>query len=89
MRQRNDTGHVVDVMAWPTEQYPDLRPFTAGPGEVKDHPLPLGGFTLLDPDAADPVPESDSQAPAADAPRAGRSRAKAAAGAAPEGSDAP
>lgn len=52
MRQRNDTGHVLpDVMAWPTDEHPGLRPFGVGPGEVIDHPTLLGGFTSLEPEA--------------------------------------
>lgn len=53
MRQRNDTGHVQDVMAWPTDEHPELRPFTAAPGEVVDRPVLLAGFTLLEPPADD------------------------------------
>lgn len=102
MRQRNDTGHVQDVMAWPTEEHPELRPFTAAPGEVVDRPVLFSGFTLLDSPPADESELADSaqDASAADASepsepatapettaRAGRGRAKSAAVAA-EGSDA-
>lgn len=45
MRQRNDTGYEQHVSAWPTEEYPDLRPFSVGAGEEIDFPFPIGGFT--------------------------------------------
>lgn len=53
MRQRNDSGSVLHVSAWPTEQEPDRRPFVVGPGEEKDFPELLAGFTPLDPSEGD------------------------------------
>ena len=60
MRQRNDSGSVLHVSAWPTEQDPDRRPFAKGPGEEIDFPELLAGFTPLD--------APDGEAPAESAP---------------------
>lgn len=92
MRQRNDTGHVVDVMAWPTDDHPDLRPFTAGPGQVEDYPFVLGGWTPLhEPDRSeageDAAPPAAAESAAAGSPaKPTRTRSRSAALAA-EGSD--
>lgn len=50
MRQRNDSGSVLHVSAWPTDQEPDRSPFDVGPGEERDFPQLLGGFTSLEPE---------------------------------------
>ena len=96
MRQRNDTGHVQDVSAWPTDEHPDLRPFTVGPGEEIDHPTLIGGFTNLEPEPeADPEPDTteqpDSDTAASDAAqpaaKPARKTAKPAAAASTEGGE--
>lgn len=72
MRQRNDTGYVRHVSAWPTDEYPDLSPFTVGPGEVVDHPQLLAGFTSLEPPpepAAEPEALAEAPPEPAVAPR--------------------
>ena len=65
MRQRNDTGSVLHVSAWPTDDQPDRAPFDVGPGEETDFPEPLAGFTALDPDVTVLDAETfDDQGPA-------------------------
>lgn len=77
MRQRNDTGHVQDVSAWPTKEHPDLRPFTVGPGEEIDHPTLIGGFTSLEPEPApDPDPDGAEEAESGTAAEAAQPAAK-------------
>lgn len=78
MLQRNDTGQVRQVMAWPTEEEPDRQLFDVGPGEEIDFPELLGGFTPMEepddkPEAEVPEPEEppaeepvEPAAPAAD-----------------------
>lgn len=87
MWQRNDTGHVVDVAAHPSVEHPDWHPFSVGPGEVKDWPEALAGFTAVDgPDPAvidDPVQD----APVRDSAPAKTARKRAAAAATPEGDE--
>lgn len=51
MRQRNTSGYVLDVWAYPTEQDPDRRPFTVGPQEEIDFPELLAGFTAIGPES--------------------------------------
>ena len=53
MRQRNDSGSVLHVSAWPTDLEPDRAPFDVGPGEEIDFPELLAGFTGIEP-AQDP-----------------------------------
>lgn len=77
MRQRNDTGHVMDVAAYPDEEHPDRHPFTVGPGEVVEFPELLGGFAEV---AAEEQPDSDAE-PAA------KTRKRASAAPVPEGAD--
>jgi hypothetical protein len=86
MRQRNDSGHVVDVAAYPDEEHLEWRPFTVGPGEVVEFPELLGGFTEIDaPGDAGASAETDGDT----APAAAKSaRKRAAAAPAPEGVDA-
>jgi hypothetical protein len=75
MRQRNDTGHGVDVAAYPDEEHPDRHPFTVGPGEVVEFPELLGGFT-----------EVPGEEPAeSDAEPAAKTRKRASAAPVPEG----
>jgi hypothetical protein len=66
VRQRNDSGHALHVSAWPTEKEPDRAPFDVGPGEEKDFPTLLAGFTSLEPAEPDepdePQDESDDGA---------------------------
>jgi hypothetical protein len=57
-------------MAWPTDQDPDRRPFTVGPGEEIDFPELLGGFTSLEPPAAQPDPEGTADPDGDTAPAA-------------------
>lgn len=82
MRQRNDSGSVLHVSAWPTEQDPDRRPFVKGPGEEIDFPELLAGFTPLD----EPVDEAaagvaePAEAKPAKAARSSKSAAAAAGG---------
>jgi len=60
MLQRNDTNYTQHVSAWPTEEYPDHWPFSVGPGEIKDFPKLLAGFTLVEgvePEIEEPLPE--------------------------------
>jgi hypothetical protein len=87
MRQRNDSGHVVDVAAYPTVEHPELRPFSVGPGESVDFPTALGGFTPADPDAAEPG-DTAVLGEAPSRPASARKRAAAAA-LTPEGVDQP
>lgn len=71
MRQRNDTGHVVDVAAYPTDAHPGDRPFTVGPGEVVQFHDLLGGFTALDDEpesTVDPAPAKTTRKRAEQAP---------------------
>lgn len=56
MRQRNDSGHVVDVAAFPDEDHPEDHPFRVGPGEVVDFHDLIGGLTPLE-DEPEPEPE--------------------------------
>lgn len=81
MRQRNDTGHVVDVAAYPTDEHPGLHPFSVGPGEVIDFPELLGGFTETEAQAdADAGADSDAEHdPATGAKTTSRKRAAQAA----------
>lgn len=97
MRQRNDTGHVQDVSAWPTDEHTDLRPRTVGPGEEIDHPALIGGFTSLEPDPEpepdpDAAEQTDSDTAASDAAQPAakpstRKNAKSAAAASTEGGE--
>lgn len=57
MRQRNTSGHVVDVAAFPTDEHPDDHPFSVGPREEIDFRDLLGGFTPIQ-DEADAAPDS-------------------------------
>ena len=62
MRQRNDSGHVVDVAAFPDEEHPDRHPFVVGPGEVVDFPDLLAGFIeVVSGVAAEEQSESDAE----------------------------
>jgi hypothetical protein len=85
MRQRNDSGHVVDVAAYPTDENPEWRPFSVGPGEVVEFPELLGGFTEIDApgDADESADAGDETAPAA----AKSARKRAASAPVPEGDD--
>lgn len=88
MRQRNDSGSVLHVSAWPTEQDPDRRPFVKGPGEETDFPEPLAGFTPLDePDGEDA--KADTADPAEAKPAKPTRSSKNAAASAAGGSDTP
>ncbi len=79
MRQRNDSGSVLHVSAWPTEQDPDRRPFAKGPGEEIDFPELLAGFTPLDaPD--DEAPTEPVEAKPAKPTRSSKNTAASAAG---------
>lgn len=97
MRQRNTSGSVLHVSAWPTEQYPDHHPFDAGPGEEVDFPQLLAGFTLLDPpDGAEGDPADEPAgavaadgAPVPAGPRPKPTRSSKNAAAAAGGSDTP
>lgn len=61
MRQRNTSGHVVDVAAYPTDEHPEDRPFSVGPGEEVDFRALLGGFTSLEPGPEpEPAPTKSS-----------------------------
>lgn len=84
MRQRNDSGSVLHVSAWPTEQDPDRRPFVKGPGEETDFPEPLAGFTPLDPPDGEAAAEAEPAEPAETKPvkptRSSKSAAAAAGG---------
>lgn len=81
MRQRNDSGSVLHVSAWPTEQEPDRRPFVVGPGEEKDFPELLAGFTPLDPSEGDgPAAEAEPDAKPAKPTRSSKNAAASAAG---------
>ena len=85
MWQRNDSGHVLDVAAYPTDEDPGRQPFTVGPGEFKEFPELLAGFVETD-------PPGDADEPAEDAaPAAAKSARKRAATSAPtpEGVDQP
>jgi hypothetical protein len=75
MRQRNDTGHVVDVAAYPTDEHPEQRPFTVGPHEDVDFPELLAGFVEVVSGA--PV-EEQSESDAEPAAKTTRKRAVAA-----------
>lgn len=77
MLQRNDTGYVQQVRAWPTEDHPDHAPFDVGAGEEIDFPVLLAGFAPLDP----PADEASDAEPQGDAPAkpARKNAAKAAA----------
>lgn len=62
MRQRNDTGYGADVMAWPTDEHPDRRPFFVAAGEetdLLDELIP--GFTQVDEPAAPGVDEATAK----------------------------
>lgn len=64
MLQRNNTGYAQHVMAWPTDEHPDLEgPFVVGPDEVKDFPKPLAGFVPAD-EAPDEKPAAPKKATA-------------------------
>lgn len=84
MRQRNDSGSVLHVSAWPTEQDPDRRPFAKGPGEEIDFPELLAGFTPLDPPddeaAAEVEPAGPVEAKPVKPTRSSKSAAAAAGG---------
>lgn len=81
MRQRNDTGHAQTVMAWPTEADPDRRPFVVGPGEEKDFPELLAGFTPLDQaEGEEPAAEAEPDAKPAKPTRSSKNAAASAAG---------
>jgi hypothetical protein len=58
VRQRNTSGYTQHVSAWPTEQFPDHRPFDVGDGEECDFPELLAGF---EPTAA-PKPKKSAAA---------------------------
>lgn len=88
MRQRNDSGSVLHVSAWPTEQDPDRRPFVKGPGEEIDFPELLAGFTPLDPPGDEAAAEAEPAAPA-EAKPAKPTRSSKSAAAAAGGSDTP
>ena len=47
MWQRNNTKYEQNVSAWPTDEYPDLAPFTVGVDEEIDFPYLIGGFVLV------------------------------------------
>lgn len=72
MRQRNTSGYGRDVMAWPTDEHPDRRPFFVAPDEETDFPELLAGFTAVETTA--------EQEP----PSAGAAKTKKTAGAAPD-----
>lgn len=76
MWQRNDTGHVVDVAAYPDEDHPDRRPFSVGPGEVTDFDELLGGFTETD---APDTPAEDAHETPRDGAKQTKTRSKRAA----------
>lgn len=62
MRQRNDTGYGADVMAWPTDEHPDRRPFFVAAGEetdLLDELIP--GFTRVDEPAAPDAAETPAK----------------------------
>ena len=80
MRQRNDSGSVLHVSAWPTEQDPDRRPFVKGPGEEIDFPELLAGFTPLDPPADEAAAAEPAEAKPAKPTRSSKSAAAAAGG---------
>lgn len=88
MRQRNDSGSVLHVSAWPTEQDPGRRPFAKGPGEEVDFPELLAGFTPLDP-PGDEAPAEEGPAEAAEAKPAKPTRSSKNAAAAAGGSEQP
>lgn len=73
VRQRNDTGYVQQVRAWPTDDYPDHVPFDVGSGEEIDFPRRVGAFTLLDPEpgAETGTAETPDPSPAAKPARKG------------------
>lgn len=81
MRQRNDSGSVLHVSAYPTEQDPDRRPFVKGPGEEVDFPQLLAGFTPLDPPAEGPEADGSEQQAGAKPAKSTRSSRNAAAAA--------
>lgn len=64
MRQRNDTGYTQHVSAWPTEERPDQQPFDVAPGEVKDFPELLAGFSLVEESAEKTAEKTKKAAPA-------------------------
>jgi hypothetical protein len=69
VRQRNDTGHVVDVAAYPTDKHPEDRPFSVGPGEAKDFHDLIGGFTPIeDQPEPEPAPKTTTRKRAEPAP---------------------
>lgn len=80
MRQRNDSGSVLHVSAWPTEQDPDRRPFVKGPGEEIDFPELLAGFTPLDEAAAEAEPAGPVEAKPVKPTRSSKNAAASAAG---------
>lgn len=77
MWQRNDSGHVVDVAAYPDEEHPGRHPFTVGPGEAVEFPELLAGFTEV---PSEEPAESDTEPVA-------KTRKRASAAPAPEGVD--
>lgn len=89
MWQRNDTGHVQDVAAYPTDEEPSRHPFTVGPGEVVDFPMLLAGFTETEaPALAESTDDASADSAAAGADESGAkktTRKRAAAAADPEG----
>lgn len=91
MRQRNDSGHVLHVSAWPTEKEPGRSPFDVGPGEECDFPQLLAGFTSLEPPEPDEAPDEEDPEPATEpdaAPAAKpKTRTKTASADAPEGGE--
>lgn len=57
MRQRNDTGYEQHVMVWPSDEHPDLHPFSVAAGEETDKlDKLLGGFVEVAGEE-DPVPK--------------------------------
>jgi hypothetical protein len=83
VRQRNDSGSVLHVSAWPTDLEPDRSPRDVGPAEEIDFPELLGGFTSLQP----PEPEPAADPPAVEAAAKPKTRSKGTAADGAEGGD--